>query len=54
MCVNYRNDGVALWREMVYARVVLFFLTGSGAVFNIYRYARSERIKQLAQKNQKW
>ena len=23
-------------------------------VFNIYRYARSERIKQLAQKNQKW
>ena len=24
------------------------------AVFYIYRYARSERIKQLAQKNQKW
>ncbi len=23
-------------------------------VFYIYRYARSERIKQLAQKNQKW
>ena len=23
-------------------------------VFNIYRYARFERIKQLAQKNQKW
>ena len=23
-------------------------------MFNIYRYARFERIKQLAQKNQKW
>ena len=26
----------------------------NGTVFNIYRYARFERIKQLAQKNQKW
>ena len=29
-------------------------LGGVEAVFYIYRYARSERIKQLAQKNQKW
>ena len=27
---------------------------GARAVFYIYRYARFERIKQLAQKNQKW
>ena len=27
---------------------------GRVPVFNIYRYARFERIKQLAQKNQKW
>ena len=27
---------------------------GSEAVFYIYRYARFERIKQPAQKNQKW